>query len=94
MRIAAPGSVLVRQQLEDDDYRINCCCSGAVLQIPIVEAYQYLGRLTCADRSLSPDIRMRATQCDATLKPIAQKCFRAPGIDVADKIAIVRAYLF
>ena len=94
LRLAGEGSVEIRQQLEEDDFRVKCCCGGNDISVAIVEAYQHLGRLTCADRSLSPDIRMRAAQCDATLRPIAQKTFRAPGIDVADKIAIVRAYLF
>ena len=88
LRLTGPGSVEIRQQLEDDEYRIKCVCGGTEVLIPIVEAYQHLGRLTCADRALSPDIKMRSGQCDTTLRPLAQKAFRAPGVGAADKSSL------
>ena len=57
-----------------------------------MQAYQHLGRLTTPNRSVMPDINMRAGQCFTQLKPVIGKCFQAKGFDIADKIRIVRCY--
>ena len=53
-----------------------------------------MGRLTTPTRNVLPDINMRAGQCFEKLKPVIGKCFQAKGVDVADKITIVRCYFF
>ena len=84
----------VRAELENDNYHIVCICNGTVHKVPIVESYQHLGRLTTGDRQLKPDILMRSMQCSGALRPITTRCFRVPGIDVAQKNNIGRSHLF
>ena len=94
VRIAGDGKQDTLKQLELHDFHISCRCRGATLRIPIVKTYQHVGRLTSPDRRVSQDIIMRGAQCHEKLRPITSKCFRAPDIDVADKINIGKSHLF
>ena len=62
--------------------------------MPIVDAYQHLGRLLVVDVNLKPDILARSNQAVTALSPIAHRYFRQPQVKLEQQIQVARAHLF
>lgn len=94
MRIAGPGAREATLELADAQFMVKCAFIRESLEVPVVDAYQHLGRLTEASLDIKPHINMRSVQCATELRPIAVKCFRQPGIKIEEKVQIAKAHLF
>ena len=72
---------------------LTCYEGGEQFKVPVVDAYQHLGRVFTSTLLLEPDIDERAAQAVAALRPISAKFFRHPAVTPEQKVSVARAYL-